>query len=826
MKTSVSNQNREIRASTFIREPSTFFVGAFVTLSLALVLLPRLIGADLVLIGAHPTSSLTGFPTIHTLKAFEGRIYLGYGNWNVFPAVVVASYEPASQSFHLEFSAPTDTIGIFREIRGALYMPSIDPILHADSREYSYRAAGVWRDSGPTGMRHIFDAGTLDGNDLWLVGSKSINETSTDGAAVFRSTDDGRTWQDLTLQSTVAEGRYYWGFPLRGRFYVQDTYYEGTNSTRITAAPYRHVNEATQIWDGANEFIVAVTGWQSGIGPPLARPLVTYDTQTWRVLRNNVYDFALSGANLFTLETNTPVNALWMASAVTPSQAIWQRLNFNNVPPNAKTLEVFDGVVYVGDAQGRLWAGRLDGGAINPPQTSVVNELTDNFGRALSGDGDVLAVGAPDHSGAAPLCGQVTIWEQGEAGSWARTATIDPPAASFSGWFGKDLAVKDNVIAVLEAGRDLSRTNRGTSAQVHLYELSGQNWEWRRSLNHAYAQSVAFDSGWLAVGATNSLFLYQVARGPNTFEVTLRTNFVVQPEYFQDFQALARVTLEGDICAFAVIGDIGVNASPGQVHIYQRDGAEIWRLRQALQSNAPVPTGLSLPPDRFGFSLALQSGWLGVGAPRDDTAALQAGAVHLYVRTNGPGGASFVLRQSISSPLNQPEALFGSSVALKDSTLLVGCPGAEANGQRHHGAAYVFRRGQAGWSQLAEVLRPLQSQGEFGAAVVLGSNWLAASSRFSGPSQNLPDRVTLWPLGPVAGQLSEPRRLSNTDFQLTVQGEIGRSYFIEASADLASPNWTELFSFTLIMPKTNLVDITATTATRFYRLRSSEFPLE
>jgi hypothetical protein len=819
-----------LKTRLYFRLRRTFTVCAFlICLALGAQFVAQGLAADLALIGTHPTSILTGFPTIHTLKAFEGRIYLGYGNWNVFPAVVVASYEPKSLAFHLEFSAPTESIGIFREIGGVLYMPSIDPLLHTDFREYSYRAKGVWRDSSPTGMRHIFDVGTLDGTDLWLVGAKSINETGTKGAAVFRSGDGGRSWQDVTLQSSLSEGRYYWGFPLRGRFYVRDTYYEGTNATRVAAAPYRHVNEATSMWDGANEFVVAVSGWETGIGGPLARPLVTYDTESWRVLRNNVYDFVVSGSNLFTLETNAPVNALWMASAVTPSQALWQRLNFGNVPANAKTLEVFDGVIYVGDAQGRLWAGRLDGALadqrrLTSEATSVVNELRDGFGKVLAVDGDVLAVGAPDFSGASPLCGQVTIWKAQTNGDdivCVGMATIDPPAASFSGWFGKHVALKEDLLAVVEAGRDLSRTNRGSSAQVHLYERSGGTWLLRESLDHMYAQSVALDSGWLAVGATNSLFLYKIDRRPGGLEIALRTNFVVQPSYFQDFQALARVALEGDICAFAVIGDIGVNGAPGQVQIYQRDGSDDWHLLQTLQSDSPIPAGVSLPPDRFGFSLALQTGWLAVGAPRDDRVALQAGAIQLYERTNSSGGAAtFVLRQSLTSPLNQPEAAFGTSVALQDSTLLVGSPGAEVNGERQHGVAFVFRRESTGWRNVTEIFRPSLAAGEFGTGVAIGPNWLAASSRYSGTSNNLADRIALWRLGPPAGQLSAPRRLTNGDFQLSASGELGRGYVLQAATDLVG-DWMDLFPFTLTMPRTNLVDTTAATIPqKFYRLRS------
>ena len=327
------------------------------------------------------------------------------------------------------------------------------------------------------------------------------------------------------------------------------------------------------------------------------------------------------------------------------------------------------------------------------------------------------------------------------------------------------------------------------------------------------------DSGWLAVGATNSLFLYSLVRGSNVFAVTLQTNFVVAPSYFQDFQAMARVSLEDNVCAFAVIADVGaVNGGAGRVHIYDRDEANVWRLQQVLQSPSSTPPGLVLPPDRFGFSLALQSGWLAVGAPRDDTAALQGGAVHLYEKTNG---ASFVLRQSIPSPVNQPEAAFGASVALKASTLLVGSPGAELNGERQHGSVFVFRRETNAWRNVAKVFRPSGSTGEFGTGVVFGSNWLAASSRFSDTSTNLTDRVAIWQFGPAAGELSAPRRLGNGDVELSATGELGGTYHLQAAGDLLAGNWTNLFPFTLAMPTTNLTDtMSATLPQKFYRLRS------
>src|SRR5688500_2806556 len=76
--------------------------------------------ANLSIVGKHPTSDLTAFRALHTLQAFEDRIYLGYGDWDEFPPVVVVSYEPNAHSFHIEFSSPSDVLAIFREINGKL----------------------------------------------------------------------------------------------------------------------------------------------------------------------------------------------------------------------------------------------------------------------------------------------------------------------------------------------------------------------------------------------------------------------------------------------------------------------------------------------------------------------------------------------------------------------------------------------------------------------------------------------------------------------------------------------------------------------------------
>src|SRR5687768_11952511 len=145
----------------------TALVCAFVTITNA---------GELVLAGTHPTSPSTAFPAIHVLKAYEGRIYMGYGDWNVYPAVAIVSYDPATATMRPEHSPGCDSVGTLRVIGNDLFAPSIDPVHFEEFTDFSVRSGGVWRRYAPGGFFHVFDVATVTGNDLWFVGSKSASE--------------------------------------------------------------------------------------------------------------------------------------------------------------------------------------------------------------------------------------------------------------------------------------------------------------------------------------------------------------------------------------------------------------------------------------------------------------------------------------------------------------------------------------------------------------------------------------------------------------------------------------------------------------------------
>ena len=139
--------------------------------------------------------------------------------------------------------------------------------------------------------------------------------------------------------------------------------------------------------------------------------------------------------------------------------------------------------------------------------------------------------------------------------------------------------------------------------------------------------------------------------------------------------------------------------------------------------------------DRFGGAVALWGGALFVGAPGDDTAALDAGAVFVYERV----GKTWVLDQVVTPLSPMPGAAFGWSLCVDRGTLAVGAPGDFSAGT--HGAVHCFEREVAGaWDEVA-VIAPWTSESgaRFGSAIdldgddlIVGSPFSAAFGSFSG----------------------------------------------------------------------------------------------
>lgn len=186
--------------------------------------------------------------------------------------------------------------------------------------------------------------------------------------------------------------------------------------------------------------------------------------------------------------------------------------------------------------------------------------------------------------------------------------------------------------------------------------------------------------------------------------------------------------------ASGVDGDQRDNSQPaaGAVYVFRRV-AGVWHQEAYLKaSNAQADAQFA--------SVALHGDVLVVGASGEDSAATgvdgdqgnqdarDAGAAYVFTRS----GTTWTQRAYLKASNTRAGVLFGSAVAVWGNTVVVGSP-YESSGVdpdisdvEKSGAAYVFTRDSAGWSQKA-MLKALfpQVRGTFGTAIALWRDTLA-----------------------------------------------------------------------------------------------------
>lgn len=142
----------------------------------------------------------------------------------------------------------------------------------------------------------------------------------------------------------------------------------------------------------------------------------------------------------------------------------------------------------------------------------------------------------------------------------------------------------------------------------------------------------------------------------------------------------------------------------------------------------------------FGNSVSLAGDTAVVGAwLADHPVGPAAGAVYVFDR-NGTTWTESVKLTASDAALSDH---FGASVALEGDTLIVGAPGADLSGGRTDaGAAYVFVRTAAGWSEQAKLVPADAWTGrQLGAAVALSGDTAVVNGHQYGHGELSPGEV-------------------------------------------------------------------------------------
>jgi hypothetical protein len=268
----------------------------------------------------------------------------------------------------------------------------------------------------------------------------------------------------------------------------------------------------------------------------------------------------------------------------------------------------------------------------------------DEFAHSVAGDGDYLVVGAPgcDRD---PLfdAGEAQVFVRNDNGTpgdvaddrWDYQATLAAPDAAAEDQFGYSVSISGETIVV---GAPLDDVVGSNSGSAYVFTRSGTSWSLQQKLVRGGA------SGWDYLGCS--------------------------------------VAISGDTIVVGARGDDHAGIGSGSAFVFARSQG-VWTEQQRLGPRYPAPL------DLFGFSVAISGETIVVGAPRDDEAGEDSGAVYDFDYKQGRwlGGSPSVGDDTAAGDH------FGASVSVSGDTVVVGAPMHDDLGT-DSGAAYVVQGGR------------------------------------------------------------------------------------------------------------------------------------
>ncbi|MDT0555378.1 T9SS type A sorting domain-containing protein [Patiriisocius hiemis] len=354
---------------------------------------------------------------------------------------------------------------------------------------------------------------------------------------------------------------------------------------------------------------------------------------------------------------------------------------------------------------------------------NIEGEASDNrFGSSVSfsADGNILAIGAPKYDGANGVnTGQVKVY-QNNNGTWSQLGqAIEGEAAGDRFGNSVSLSGNGNILAVGAPRHD--GVNGDDSGDVRVYENINGTWTQigldinGEAEDDRFGSSVSLsdDGNILAVGAPNNegIFIFINTGHVRVFENINNSWSQIGEDIETSAQAAQighSVSLSADGTIVA-IGAPGYGISAGYVIIYQNDNGTWSQIGQGIEGNTY---------DEFGTCVRLSSdgNTLAVGAIRRELATPNnLNYVKVFKYTSNSWSQ---VSEKISG--ENPSDLFGAVLSLNDegNVLAVGAPNIYSS---DNGYAMIFRNTSDSWSQIGEKIEGFSTMDQFGSTLSLNS---------------------------------------------------------------------------------------------------------
>lgn len=360
------------------------------------------------------------------------------------------------------------------------------------------------------------------------------------------------------------------------------------------------------------------------------------------------------------------------------------------------------------------------------------------MGAAISGDGNIMLVGAGPEDSAASNSGTVYVFtRQGDV--WTEQQKIIAHDGMIDDWFGSDIALNyDGTIAFIIARNDDDKGSNTSS--VYVYSRSGTTWTYIKKLysSDPVAEerfdyvAVSGDNKTVMVGASSSADKGTMAGAVYVFGDTsykpsrLKYEGLVEYTEFYPKDGKAGVSNFGLGCALshdakhALVGaarDSDKGTDTGAVYYYIRENGT-WIFQEKFYSPDAVAS------DFFGVSVALNadaSVALVAASGRDDNGVLDSGSVYVFSRTNN----GWIYQQKLTASDRVLNDNFGFSLALNANGdyALIGAWTRDDGSIEDRGAVYVFTRSGNIWTQQSKIMATDAAIGDrFGISVSVNAD--------------------------------------------------------------------------------------------------------
>lgn len=386
-----------------------------------------------------------------------------------------------------------------------------------------------------------------------------------------------------------------------------------------------------------------------------------------------------------------------------------------------------------------------------------------SFGHSLAVDDDVLVIGTNgnrDGIGGSPGQGYVCIFRK-TMGIWSEEARLMSPQGQLGDGFGYSVAVKGERIVI-------GRPYLG-AGDAFVFSKQGDLWveevKWTGGLNgDRFGQSVAISGDRVAVGAgaattgqgakAGSVKVFRKTAGNWETPITLQPTGGGANHGFGSSLAFDGNEL--------LVGAPFCNSNRGGAYLFAWTGT-VW------QQTASFLPAFGSYNGAAGSSVALKGDAAYAGAPRSTNGVIQtAGVVHHFARSGG----NWQEQPRLSAGDGDSGQLFGATVALDGTRLLVGMQEDHTPYGYQSGSAYLFKRDGDVWNLETILMDPDPGHYEvFGSSVAIDGERLVVGN----PKDNGGGSAVCFALGQAGwtfdAKLRPPTGTSVPDFAKSVSLE-------------------------------------------------------